>query len=380
MKALLFFIFVVGIVAGNDLKEYINSNLQFSGDLYEQHSSKITGNFLICPYSAQTVLALAAMGAKGNTAKQLSAALRLPNDHKKLQNTFQTLSSETEIKNQYQLARANKIYLNKEIQIFQDFETVAENTFKSEITNIDFTNEKNAIKEINAWVENSTYNKIKNLMSEGSIKPETAAIIINTLYFHGLWVDPFGADSDTAFYVSKTETIDTKMMSQRNFFNYHDDNNLNAQFLEVPFKGDDVVMTFVLPKEVDGLASLEKCIPSVLAFQSYGKVDVEVSLPKFTIESKINIKTLMQDLGAKEAFTLSADFKGISDTPLYISDVIQKTFIEINEKGATAAAATEATLMPNSMPTAYFTADHPFIYYLRHKVYGVLFVGRFASP
>ncbi|KAF5287677.1 hypothetical protein FQA39_LY15777 [Lamprigera yunnana] len=380
MKILLIFMFVIGIVLGNDLTEYFDSNLQFCADTYKEHSSKTIGSFLICPHSAQTILALAAVGAKNNTAQQLSTALRLPNDVTKIQNTFQTLFSKSDIKKEYQLMSANKIYVNKNIQIKKDFEKVAKDAFKSEITNIDFSNKKDASREINQWVENKTCNKIKDVISEDSVKPNTAAILVNTLYFHGLWVDPFGKDVDRPFHVSKTETIKTKMMSQRNFFNYHNNKNLKAEFLEVPFKGDDVVMTFVLPKEVDGLANLEKHIPSVLAFQSYRKEDVVVTLPKFTIESKINVKTLMQVLGAAEPFTLLANFKGISDTPLYIDEVIQKTFIEINEKGATAASATEATIAPNSMPRAFFVADHPFIYYLRHKVHGVMFVGRFASP
>ncbi|KAK4883159.1 hypothetical protein RN001_006478 [Aquatica leii] len=367
MKIIGLIFLVVYLARGEKLKEYHDSNLQFASNIYTEFASKNNGNFLLCPLSAQTILSLAAVGAKETTAEQLSAALNLPADTSKIENMFQQISPYLDINTNYQLLSANKIYTKMGISLKDDFKTLAENTFKADIQNINFDNKEAATKEINEWVETKTHNKIKDLLSDDSIKPNTAAILVNAIYFKADWLSKFGKAFQLPFHITKTKQVETDMMVQRNDFNYYYNKDLHAEFLEMPFIGNDVVLTIALPKEIDGLSDLEKSMSRVLAMQPYQELDTIVTIPKFTMETKIDFKSILQSLGATLPFSNNANFKGMSDIPLKIDEVVQKTFIEVTETGATAAAATHFSVMMVSMPRADFTADRPFIYYLRHK-------------
>ncbi|KAF5298606.1 hypothetical protein FQR65_LT09701 [Abscondita terminalis] len=377
MNSMLVTILLFGVVVGQELKEYHDSNIQFSSAIYTAFASKHDGNFLICPLSAQTILSLAAIGAKGQTAQELTSALRIPSNPDKIQYLFKQISPYLDVLKSYQLTSANKIYVSNNIKLKNEYETIAKNTFKSEIQNINFKDKNAATNEINRWVETKTHDKIKQLLSESSIKPNTVAVFINAVYFNGDWVNKFGQAYPMEFHVSRTNTVDVDMMTQRNDFNYYFDENLNVEYMEFPFVGDDVVMTIALPKEEYGLSNLEKSISAVLSEKPYQKHDSIVSIPKFTMESKIDFKSVLQSLGATIPFTNEADLSEISYTPIKIDEIVQKTFIEVTEDGATAAGATEFALIPQSVPTVFFSADHPFIYYLRHKINGVIFT--FAS-
>ncbi|KAK4883160.1 hypothetical protein RN001_006479 [Aquatica leii] len=371
---------VIYLARGEKLKEYHDSNLQFASNIYTEFASKNNGNFLLCPLSAQIILSLAAIGAKETTAQQLSAALNLPADSSKIQNMFQQISPYLDINTDYQLSSANKIYTKSEIVLKDDFKSLAQNTFKADIQNINFDNKKAATKEINDWVETKTHNKIKDLLSDDSIKPNTAAVLVNAIYFKANWLRKFGKAYQRHFYITKTKKVETDMMVQRNDFNYYYNKDLHAEFLEMPFKGNDVVLTIALPKENEGLSDLEKSISRVLAVQPYEELDTVVTVPKFTMETKIDFKSILQSLGATLPFSDNANFKGMSDIPLKIDEAVQKTYIEITETGATASAATYFSPMMVSIPRAHFTANRPFIYYFRHKVHGVFFVGRYTEP
>ncbi|KAF5298604.1 hypothetical protein FQR65_LT09699 [Abscondita terminalis] len=380
MKTITLSFLLVGVVLGQDLKEYHKSNLEFTSDIYTKYSSQQDGNFLVCPLSAHTILSLAAIGAKEQTAKELTSALRIPSDVVQIENMFKEVSSYLDVDKDYQLSSANKIYVREDIQLKNDFKAIAQNTFKSEVQNINFKNKKAATNEINKWVELKTKDKIKNLLSESSIKPNTAALLINAVFFKGKWISKFGEPYSSKFYVSKTETVDVNMMVQRNSFPYYFDKDLNTEYMEFPFVGDDVVMTIALPKEKDGLSNLEKSISTVISEKPYKIMDSIVTIPKFTMESKINFKSILESLGVIVPFTNSANFSGISDVTIAIDEVVQKTFIEVNEFGVTAAGATEISFMIVSMPEVDFTANRPFIYYLKHKVHGIFFIGRYTKP
>ncbi|KAB0802229.1 hypothetical protein PPYR_04415 [Photinus pyralis] len=381
MKILLLCLIFV-VIPSEEIQEFQNSNLQFSADVYKVISGKNTGNFLICPLSAQIVLSLATVGARENSAKQLSNSLHFPNDPVKIQNIFRNLNNHFDVAEPYQFSSANKIYLNDKCEIKSDYRDVAINTFKAGIENINFADTERATKLINQWVEEKTSNKIKDLVGKDTLRSDTFAILVNTLYFHGNWVHEFGASGDYKqdFYVSETETVPTNFMTQRNDFNYCYNEILRAEFLELPFVGDDVTMTIVLPKDRHGLKELETHISSVISPQSLKKLDSVITIPKFKMESTIDFKELLKELGVTEPFTKNANFIGITEERIDIDDVVQKTFIEINERGATAAAATKMSFIPVSMPRVFLTANHPFIYFLRHRSTGVFFIGRFSRP
>lgn len=381
MKILFALISVISIHA-TELEEFQDSNLQFAADVYQALSHKNELNFLVCPLSAQIILSLATLGAKENTAKQLSSCLHLPDDTKRIRGIFEKVSDSFDVKEPYQLSSANKIFLNDKCDVKDEYKELAVNSFQSDIENMNFADGEKVAIDINRWVESKTDNKIKDLLKADDINTDIIAILVNALYFHGNWVYEFGDSMgyQERFYVTENETVLFDVMTQRNDFNYYNNEEVKAEFLELPFVGNDVTMTFVLPKEKDGVFRLGKHISTVLSKQPLEKVDAIITIPKFKMESVIEFKGILESWGVTDPFSRKANFSGISKIPIHIDNIIQKTFIEINEKGATAAAATEITLIMDSLPTVFFTVDRPFIYFLKHRSNGIMFVGRYSKP
>ncbi|KAK5650727.1 hypothetical protein RI129_001756 [Pyrocoelia pectoralis] len=373
---------VLILFSSSSAEEFLLSNLNFSADVYKEQLKAARDNFLVCPFSAEIVLSLASLGARGNTAEELTKGLRLPNDNAKIRNIFQTLSVNFEEERPYQLRSANKIYIAEGLTINKDYQAIAVDSFKADVENINFNDSEKAAETINEWIELKTNNKIRELVNKDSFSESTAFVLVNAMYFNGLWLHEFGKTFGLKipFYVTKAETVDVEVFGGRNKFNHYYNDKLNAAFLELPFVGNDIAMTFVLPKEKDGLKRLEMNIAEIFAKQPYLVTDIEVHLPKFKMESRVDFKSILKSLGVHDAFTSVADFKGISDTNVRITEILQKTFIEVNERGATAAAATESTAEFLSVPKETFIADHPFLFFLKHDKYGILFVGRYINP
>ncbi|KAK5650726.1 hypothetical protein RI129_001755 [Pyrocoelia pectoralis] len=362
--------------------QYLQSNINFSADIYKEVLKSNNGNFIICPVSAHIIMSVMSLGAKGNTAKQLTKAIYLPDDANKTRYMFEKLSSKFETKDPYQLSCANKIYVAQSFTINKNYKEIAVNAFKSDIARINFGDNARAADEINSWVESKTNNKIKKLVQKESLNSDTVLVLVNAMYFHGFWLEEFGNTHGykMPFYVSKTKSVKVAAFGGRNDFNYYHNEELSAQFLEIPFVGNEVTMTIVLPDNNDKLNRLEWRINDVLAEQPYKVEDVEIQCPKFKMETNIDFKAVLQSLGVTDAFTTLANFGGISDMDLLISEVRQKTFIEVNERGATAAAATASSLSMMSEPGVFFNVNHPFIFFFRHKDHGILFVGRYIDP
>ncbi|KAK4881888.1 hypothetical protein RN001_005207 [Aquatica leii] len=386
---------VVGLVAvyaeeNALLKEFSDGNIKFSADVYSEMKKTNSGNFLVCPLSVDVILALVHAGAKGDTAKQLSKGLHLPESHEEVQNIFKELSPKLKGTEEYTLSSANKVYVKNGFQISDNFKTVAVNVFNSEIQNIDFTKSVAAATEMNKWVEAQTHDKIKDLISKDDLDEDTRAVLINAMYFKGSWVKQFSeyGTRKRPFHVSKVNKVDVDMMEITDYFNYYEDANLKAKFLEMPYEGNDISMTFILPDDVEGLGELENNIPAVLATPKYSKERVHVQIPKYKIESTIKFKPILENLGVKDLFNDNADLTGIGahKEQLYVSKVIQKAFIEVEEKGTTAAAATAAIVSKKKANFQFrgvkvfeFQADHPFMFVLKHQSAGILFVGRLST-
>ncbi|KAK5650728.1 hypothetical protein RI129_001757 [Pyrocoelia pectoralis] len=376
--------------ANNDiLQEFSDGNRIFSANVYKEMKKTISGNFLVCPLSVDIILSLVHAGARGNTAKQLSNGLQLPEDHKKVQDIFKELSPKLRGNEKYTLSSANKVYVKDGFKISDDFKSVAVNVFQSEIQNIDFLKSDAAAGEMNKWVEEKTHEKIKNLISKDDLDEDTIAVLINAMYFKGSWVKQFSeyGTRKLPFHTSKENNVDVDMMEITDYYNYYEDLTLNAKFLEMPYEGNDISMTFVLPNDVEGLGALEEKIDAVLATPKYTRERVHVQLPKFKIETTIKFKQILQNLGVKDLFEDNADLSGISanDEQLKVTKVIQKAFIEVEEKGTTAAAATavfaglRSSFYEREVKLYTFKADHPFIFVLRRINVSILFIGRFTK-
>ena len=350
-------------------------------------------NIFFSPYSITTALGMAYEGAGGQTAEEMSGVLSLPGDNqtrwdimKSYQQHFNTPSDS------YQLSTANAYWLKENQNLLDAYRIAIESYYLAHGEELDFAGNPTASAEtINAWVEEQTNGKIKDLIDPGMINPATYLILTNAVYFKSGWQYQFNetATEDRTFRLLGGDTIQAPMMHMHDEeikLNYS--GNDDAQMLQLPYKGDELSMYILLPK--DDISTLE----SLLDYSYLNRMikdmepeEVNLYLPKFKFEQKYNLNDALAEMGMPTAFTDGADFSGITDsTPLKIGFVIHQSFVEVNEEGTEAAAATAVgavtTGIGNSDPgPIWFNANHPFIFLIRHESTGqILFMGRVGNP
>jgi serpin B len=243
-------------------------------------------------------------------------------------------------------------------------------------------------KTINAWVERQTKEKIKNLIPKGVLDSMTRLVLTNAIYFKGNWARQFKEDQtkDAPFILADGRKIETAMMNQTAEFGYMEVETL--QGLELPYVDKELSMIILLPKALDGLGGLEEALNQENLSQWLARLyrrKVVVSVPKFKATSQFSLASVLTSMGMKDAFTSDADFSGINGRKdLFISAVIHKAYVDVNEEGTEAAAATGVTMKLTSIGpsrTPVFRADHPFLFLIRDNYSGsILFIGRVINP
>ncbi|XP_026466199.1 antichymotrypsin-2-like isoform X4 [Ctenocephalides felis] len=379
INARLVFLFVsvlIPISTMADPQELSTSINQFAGSLYNTVASGNKDNLIMSPLSVQTVLSLVSMGAGGNTATQIAAGLRQPQSKEKIQDDYHALMNTLNTQKGVTLEIANKVYVMEGYTLKPTFKEVATNKFLAGAENLNFAQNAESAKVINTWVEEKTHDKIHDLIKAGDLDQDSRMVLVNALYFKGLWEKQFKKENtqDKPFYVTETETKNVRMMHIKDKFRYGEFEELDAKAVELPYRNSDLAMLIILPNSKTGLPALEEKLQNVdlqnLTQRMYS-VEVILDLPKFKIESEINLNDPLKKLGMSDMFVPGkADFKGLlegSDEMLYISKVIQKAFIEVNEEGAEAAAATachvrmKRSLLVSENPIS-FNADHMFTF------------------
>jgi serpin B len=254
---------------------------------------------------------------------------------------------------------------------------------------VDFAEDKaGACATINQWVEEKTERRIQDLLQPGMLADPTFLVLVNAIYFKGAWENEFDPNHtrDEAFHASPQRSVQTPFMRQCVRFGYAKLDSL--QIVELPYRGGEFSMLVLLPDRIDGLASLEQSLSvNVLATwrSRLKEVEVELVLPKFRITYTAQLRQFLQALGMRDAFVASkADFAGIDGRTdrLFLGGVIHKAFVDVNEEGTEAAAAT-ATVMMGGMPPKppEFRADHPFLFLIQDNRTGsILFLGRVVDP
>ncbi|KAK4878225.1 hypothetical protein RN001_010731 [Aquatica leii] len=386
MKIVLLFFNVALVWANDDVETFLNSNREFSANVYKELAKDNYGNFVACPISLDIILSLLYVGARGQTAKQLASTVILPRSNSLtkalIRIVLRTLKDQPD---PVTLKIANKIYVADELQLSNRFTNTALNVFKTNVENIDFRAPEGAVHKVNNWVSDQTDNYIKDLISESDVTSYTRAILVNALYFKATWISPFSRHRTrkARFYVNERRSVLVDMMQTTGGLAYYEDDNLRAKFLEIPYTGQSLSMVVVLPEKNYGLSHLEENISKVLNTKMDEFKSVYVKIPKFKIESAIDFVPILEKLGTTDLFTKLANLDGIAgkDSKLYVDKVIQKSCIEVAENGTVAASAT-AAMVPFFTSGSYsdveFIADHPFIYYIKSAV-GILFIGRYAG-
>ncbi|WP_394840583.1 serpin family protein [Pendulispora brunnea] len=374
-----------------------DSNL-FGFDLYQRVRTQ-KGNIVVSPASITTALTMAWAGAKGDTADQMRKVLHLEGTPQEvLQSAGKLSSALQEPTRPIKFRIANRLFGEKTYKFESPFLESTKAAFGAPLEAVDFIKAPEPTRvRINAWVEEQTEKRIKDLIPAGTIKPDSRLVLVNALYFLGDWQTPFDKEKTkpSPFHVNATTKKDVSTMRREDRLRFVQQDGLKA--LEIGYKGGQMSMLFVLPDKVDGVEALEKSldngkIADLVSALKPQTVNVEV--PKFEINpsASLALGDRLQEMGMTLAFNRrTADFTGIANPPspddkLYISQVFHKAFVKVDEKGTEAAAASavvmmRATAMPMPEKVAQFHADHPFLFFIRDNATGmILFNGRVADP
>ena len=378
-------------VVNVDVNSVVAANNQFALDLYSKYKSN-DGNVFFSPYSISTALAMTYEGARGQTADEMQSVLHFPKDDQTRRNDFAAIYAQINRKDKnYTLSTANALWAQKDYYFLPDYLDITGKYYGGNVTNLDYVKETEKSRlTINSWVENQTNNKIKDLIPQGEIDASTRLVLTNAVYFKGTWVKQFDKNNthEQDFRVSPGTTVKAQMMSligEDAVFNYTETDQ--AQILELPYAGNELSMLILLPKG-DDINSLEESLSAEnLAAWKNGmsEENVNVYLPKYKFETKYSMTDTLKEMGMPTAFSGEADFSGMTGKKdLFISDVIHQAYVEVNEEGTEAAAAT-AVIMANTAVsptnTKTFNADHPFVFLIQDKTTGaILFMGRVNNP
>ena len=262
--------------------------------------------------------------------------------------------------------------------------------YGAELAQVNFSQTEAARTTINRWVEEQTENKIQNLIPSGGLDANTRLVLTNAIYFKASWSHRFEkmSTTDAPFHISAAQQVAVPMMHQSHSFRYSAADNL--QIVELPYGTQgQLSMLVLLPRQIEGLVDLQKRLTGDNLRKWTNRLEakpVEVSLPRFKVTAQFQLNTVLESMGMTLAFdSKRADFSGISsDGQLFISAIFHKAFVDVNEEGTEAAAATGVTMKPSAMrvsdPPIVFRADHPFVFVIRdNRTESILFVGQVVN-
>jgi len=361
----------------------------FALDLYRRLRAE-EGNLFFSPYSLSTALAMTYAGAAGNTAAEMANVLHFTLPQERVHPAFARLIEDVERAGDAEgceLSVANALWGQQGFDFLPAFLQSVQTNYGAPLHQVNFAATDAARTRINDWVAERTRDKIKNLIRLRVLNASTRLVLTNAIYVKGDWVHPFeaSATADALFWVSADRSVSAPMMQQTKSFRYGESDL--CQVLELPYAGDALSMLVLLPRERADLPALEEALThAALAQWTSGLAsrEVAVTLPKFKLTCQFTLGKVLQEMGMGDAFGPAADFSGMTGRrDLYISAVIHKAFVDVNEEGTEAAAATAVVMRLTGLPQppVVFRADHPFLLLIRHKPSGsILFMGRVADP
>ncbi|XP_074842036.1 serpin B10-like isoform X3 [Carettochelys insculpta] len=373
------------------------SNGNFTLDLFKKLNESNKGkNIFFSSWSISAALAMTYAGAKGNTATQMAevgSVVKKPDIHSEFQALISLINKP---QTSYLLKTANRLYEEQTYPFHSEYIDFVKKYYHAGPQAVNFKKAAEQVrKEINSWVESQTEGKIQNLLPRGAVDPNTALVLVNAIYFKGKWKQRFMNEntSEMPFRLSKTKTKPVQMMFLKDTFSICDLETMKVKIAELPYVNDDLSMLILLPDDIEdkstGLEQLEKeltyeKLSNWTSPEMMKKTEVKLSLPRIKLEESYNLKPTLSSMGMPDAFNHSqANFTGMSeDNDLYLSEVFHKSFVEVNEEGTEAAGASAGVVVVRtSTNPVRFTADHPFLFFIRHNTTkSILFFGRFCSP
>lgn len=363
----------------------------FGTELYAKLSTT-KGNVFCSPFSISTALGMTATGAGSTTSDQMRKVLGLPDETNVTDRRYRGLMAAVTAKGKpYELSTANAIWAQKGFPWRSEFKDRISH-YGAGLRDADFAKQPDIERlAVNRWAEEQTNQRVKDLFKPGTINANTRMILANAIFFKGRWADEFNPKQTMPmpFVQSDGNKADTPMMFRKGRFSLFTGDGYRV--LTVPYQGNDLSMLIALPEKADGLQAVEKSlkVETLVKWASDAKLtnDLEVYLPKFKMETDYTLNDVLSSMGMPDAFDANkADFAGMHSSPerLFISLVVHKAFVEVNEEGTEAAAATGVAMARTAAPLTkpkIFKADHPFVFAIRHNNSGaILFLGRLAKP
>jgi len=374
-----------------DWQPTVEGNTQFALALYEKLRTE-DGNLCFSPYSISSALGMTYAGARGGTEAQMAQALHFT-EQTETHRAFAQLRArmeEIDRADVNNLRIANRLWPHQRYPFLQSFLDICQEHYAATLVPMDYNEPETARQIINDWVAQETNEKIQDLLPSGLLDELTRLVLTNAVYFKGNWDSQFDkAKTETApFWIGPSESVDAPLMQQQQTtFPYAETASL--QIVELPFAGDDLALVILLPKERDRLQEVEESLSASDLDRWLGQLrprEVDLCLPRFRVNSSFRLDSALRTLGMVDAFDdAKADFSGMDGRSqwLYIAAVLHQAYLEANEEGAEAAAATAVVMKFRSMPPPPLVvrADHPFLFLLREKQTGsLLFMGRVINP
>ena len=385
---ILFIICLMNINIGSlnaQTNAYSNSLNSYSFDLYREINIGYE-NILLSPLSTYYALLVAYEGSKNKTKQEFEKVLYLGNQGSIKNDFIHSHSRKSDSSSFYSVS--NAIWLDKSVIAEEKYKKSVEQDYFSDFKQTDFANADSAISKINGWVSEKTNRRINEIVSSANVFSDTKMVISNAVYFKGEWLNKFEKQKTISapFFTSLENQYKVDFMNMTENLQYYE--NDEYQFISKPYKSSDISFCIILPKKLFGIEEIEKKLNigffKVILDSAY-TAKTMLSIPKLKLESSYNLEDALKKGGLKTAFTNEADFSGITKgMPLMLSQVLHKTWIELDEEKTEAAAATAATVvLAGAGRPSYvvFNADHPFVFFIMDNRSGaIIFIGRYIKP
>ncbi|KAM3915623.1 antithrombin-III [Leptodactylus fuscus] len=382
--------------------ELSKANSRFAMDLFKMvaDSKTDTENLFMSPLSISQAFTMAKLGACDNTLKQLMEVFHFDEVSEKASDQIHFFFAKLNCRlyrkanKSSELISTNRLFGEKSLTFNQTYQDISEAVYGAKLWPLNFKEQAEGSRQtINNWVANKTEKRITDVIPEGAITADTILVLVNVIYFKGLWkskFDPKNTEKADFFVPGRTEPCEVPTMYQESKFRYGFYPEDAVQVLELTYKGDDISMVLILPTEGTSLSTVEQAL-TLEKFSEWlhntQEVEMAVHLPRFRIEDSFSVKEKLQKLGLVDLFDpLTARLPGIvSDgrTDLVVTDAFHKAFLEVNEEGSEATAASTVVIAGRSFGPrkTTFRANRPFLVLIREiGLNAILFMGRVSDP